>query len=110
MMVKIGFLFAFIPKEGLLINSPLVTGLIIMQPIQDHPTTLNLLPGLPNSIKENEKNSIRLILIFVLLFCVSPFSIRSVKAAFWSFVRQFWSHLLLVYPFRISIQVYTNTP
>lgn len=55
MVVKIGFLFAFIPTEGLLIKSPLVTGPIIMLPIQDHPTLLNLLLGLPNSIKENER-------------------------------------------------------
>lgn len=55
MAAKIGFLFAFIPTKGSLINSLLVTGPIIMQPIQDHHTTLSLLPGLPNSIKGIER-------------------------------------------------------
>ena len=49
MGVKIGYLFASIVMETLLIDSPHVIGLIIILPTQEHLTTLSLLLGLPDS-------------------------------------------------------------
>lgn len=53
MEVKIGFPFAYIPMENLLIDCHLVTGLIITLPIPERLTTHSLPLGLPDFITDD---------------------------------------------------------
>lgn len=59
MGVKIGYRFASIVVETLLIDSPHVIGLIIILPTQEHLTTLSLLLGLPDST--TKRNTVHLV-------------------------------------------------